>query len=249
MGQHGKYRALVAAALVFAATAASAQVVACRQALAIGLDVSASVDGREYRLQLEGLAAALTSPQVSTRILAQPEVPISILVYEWSGPFMHRSVLPWTAMTDEATLIASADQIARHIRDPLGDTTDQSTAIGPAIAHGIAAIAERAHCWKRTIDISGDGRHNTGGDPRQQRELLDSAAITVNGLIVGVDSPRGGDIRQLEIGELSSYYNVFVIHGPGAFVETALGFEDFERAMKRKLLRELEGPLFGALAD
>ena len=27
--------------------------------------------------------------------------------------------------------------------------------------------------------------------------------------------------------------------GPGAFVETALGFEDFEAAMRRKLEREL----------
>jgi len=51
----------------------------------------------------------------------------------------------------------------------------------------------------------------------------------------------------LEIGELSSYYNAFVISGPGAFVETALGFADFERAMTRKLLRELEAPVFGAL--
>jgi hypothetical protein len=31
-----------------------------------------------------------------------------------------------------------------------------------------------------------------------------------------------------------------VITGSGAFVETALGFDDYEAAMTRKLLRELE---------
>ncbi|MCX8955594.1 DUF1194 domain-containing protein, partial [Ruegeria sp. NA] len=36
----------------------------CRQALALGLDVSGSVDSREYRLQLDGLASALTRPEV-----------------------------------------------------------------------------------------------------------------------------------------------------------------------------------------
>jgi hypothetical protein len=32
-----------------------------------------------------------------------------------------------------------------------------------------------------------------------------------------------------------------VIHGPGAFVEQAEDYRDVERAMTRKLLRELQG--------
>ena len=36
----------------------------CRLALLLGLDVSASVDREEYRLQMEGLAAALIEPSV-----------------------------------------------------------------------------------------------------------------------------------------------------------------------------------------
>lgn len=45
-----------ALALALASGPAGAE---CRQALAVGLDVSASVDDREYRLQVEGLANAL----------------------------------------------------------------------------------------------------------------------------------------------------------------------------------------------
>ena len=236
---------LCALAATLLADAAKAQS-ACRQALALGLDVSASVDSSEYRLQLEGLALALTTPEVAQRILGMPAAPVALYVFEWSGPGVQRTILPWTQVTDETVLERSAARIAAHQRNPLGDSVDQSTAIRPAIAHGLDAVLEQSECWKRTIDISGDGTHNTGGDPRLMRPALTENAVIVNGLVIGVDSPRGGDIRQLEIGELSSYYNAFVIHGPGAFVETALGFADFERAMKRKLLRELEAPVFGA---
>ena len=45
---------------------------ACRLALSLGLDVSSSVDAREYRLQTEGLAAALIAPEVRGAFLAAP---------------------------------------------------------------------------------------------------------------------------------------------------------------------------------
>jgi len=167
---------------------------ACRQALALGLDVSASVDSEEYRLQLEGLASALLAPEVASRLLAMPAAPVRIYVFEWSGPGVQRVVLPWTEITDRAALERVAGVIALHQRNPLGDRVDQSTAINPAIGHGISAILEQAQCWKRTIDISGDGIHNTGGDPRELRPDLDLNAVTVNGLVIGIDSPRGGDI-------------------------------------------------------
>jgi len=64
--------------------------------------------------------------------------------------------------------------------------------------------------------------------------------ITVNALVIGADNPSSGDTRQAEIGELSSYFRAEVIAGQDAFVETALGFDDYEAAMTRKLLRELE---------
>jgi hypothetical protein len=38
-----------------------------------------------------------------------------------------------------------------------------------------------------------------------------------------------------------------VLHGPGAFLETAAGFADYERAMKRKLVRELQGMSISSL--
>ena len=43
-----------------------------------------------------------------------------------------------------------------------------------------------------------------------------------------------------------TYYRREVVRGPGAFVEVAQGFEDYTRAMRRKLLRELTSQMMGA---
>ena len=58
MGEHGKHRALVrrlAAALALVASPAAG----CELALALAVDVSGSVEADEYRLQMDGIAAAL----------------------------------------------------------------------------------------------------------------------------------------------------------------------------------------------
>ena len=49
----------------------------CRQALALGLDVSGSVDAQDYALQMQGLAAALEHPQVRAALLSRPALPSS----------------------------------------------------------------------------------------------------------------------------------------------------------------------------
>jgi hypothetical protein len=97
------------------------------------------------------------------------------------------------------------------------------------------------------LDISGDGKSNLGPRPRDVRDLIEASGITINGLVIGIDDPNIGDIRQAEIGELSSYFRAEVMIGPDAFVHTAIGFNDYARAMTQKLLRELESLVFSEL--
>ena len=63
--------------------------------------------------------------------------------------------------------------------------------------------------------------------------------ITVNGLVVNAADFEG------ELG-LIAFYRAEVLHGPGAFLEIANGFADYERAMRRKLERELMPAVIGA---
>lgn len=232
----------LALGLLFAA--ASSSVAQCRQALALGLDVSGSIDTREYRLQLDGLAAALLDNEVLASLMAMPSAPVDIAVYQWSGPSDQHVVVDWTTVRSMADVTAIVNRLRTSVR-PVGSV---GTALGTAMRTGGALLKQRQGCWKLTLDISGDGKRNMGPHPKEVRSDLGRAGITVNALVIGADAPRLGDVRQVEIAELSSYFRANVIVGADAFVQTALGFEAYEDAMIAKLKRELEGLVIGRAA-
>lgn len=216
---------------------------ACRQALALGLDISGSVDAREYRLQMDGLAAALDDPKVRQALTIMPGTPVHLLVYEWSGPEDPTVILPWTAVTSPQVL----NGIIGHLRATERRQATPGTALGLAMREGVAHLQERAECWKRTLDLSGDGKSNLGPRPVDVKPEIEPTGITINALVIGADAPATGDVRQAEISGLSAYFQTNVIVGADSFVETALGFEDYAAAMARKLERELETLILGSV--
>ncbi|MEX0306675.1 MAG: DUF1194 domain-containing protein [Ruegeria sp.] len=209
----------------------------CRQALALGLDVSGSVDSREYQLQLNGLAAALRHPEVVNLILSNPATFVRVAIFEWSESNHQRLLLGWTDVRAPADL----QRIEQRLRNTIRSTAPQGTAVGSAMLFGAELLMAQSECWRRTLDLSGDGKHNIGPNPRDIKKSLQGSDITINGLVIGTDDPSQGDTRHVEVGELSAYYHAWVILGPNAFVEVALGFQAYEDAMTRKLIRELEG--------
>jgi hypothetical protein len=214
--------ALAALVLALAPVAAAAQ--QCRLALSLALDVSSSVDGGEYGLQSAGLAAALTAPEVQAAFLAIPGQAVALQVFEWSGRFHQTVHQDWVMIAEAADL----DQVAARLRSLPRSENSLPTAMGAAMQFGAASMENGPYCLRRTLDISGDGMNNDGIGPAQAREAPAFDLTTVNGLVIG----RNGAL-------LARYYRQFVIHGPGAFVEIAGDFDDFELAMRRKLVREL----------
>lgn len=231
---------ILALLAAFAATPLTAQ---CRQALALGLDVSASVDPSEYRLQLDGLAAAFTHPDIAKSLLAMPAAPVRITVYEWSEPGYQRLLTDWTEIRTQRDIAA----LAQSLRTTRRAVSPPGTAVGSAMQYGGRLLAQQPDCWKRTLDLSGDGKHNMGPHPRDLKPALAATGITINGLVIGADTTDNTDRRLMQIGEISAYYNAWVILGPDAFVEVALGFAEYEAAMIRKLKRELAGLTLSAL--
>jgi len=230
--------ACLAAALAAPAFAAADEG-ACRQALALGLDVSGSVDHAEYRLQLDGLAAALTHRDVADALLSATATPVKIAVFEWSGPNAQAMIVDWTAVTDMSVLVDLAARLQANRRQP----ADPATALGTALMVGGRLLAQQPACWKRTLDISGDGVSNTGPRPQDLGTVPELADITVNALVIGpdaIDPPRGAT-------GLVGYFEAYVIRGPGAFAEHAADFTVYEAAMVRKLLKELQGIVVGAV--
>lgn len=201
----------------------------CRLALALAMDISTSVDATEDALQRQGLAAALIAPEVQEAFLAAP-LPVALAVYEWSGSFNQTLVLDWHLVATQADLLVAAQRVGRSVRSQ----TEFPTAMGHALAYGATLMRRAPNCLFRTIDISGDGKNNDGYGPKIAYKHFPFDNITVNGLVIdAVDSE--GEI------DLIPFYRNTVLHGAGAFLEIADGFEDFERAMRRKLERELKG--------
>lgn len=215
---------------------------ACRQALALGLDVSGSVDAREYRLQMDGLAAALESDKVRQALLQMPSAPVQLLVYEWSGPPDPAVILPWTAIVSAPVL----DAVIGQLRATERRQASPGTALGLAMREGVVHLAQQSECWKLTLDLSGDGKSNLGIRPVDVKPEIEPTGITINALVIGADAPSIGDLRQVEISGLAAYFQNSVIVGADSFVETALGFEDYAAAMARKLERELETLILGS---
>ena len=207
---------------------------ACRLALVLALDISSSVDSEEDRLQRQGLAAALRDPEVIAAFLAG-EDRVALMVYEWSGRYNQARLLDWTMIETAQDLASASDTIAGSPRSH----NDFPTAMGYAIGFAATLFREGPECYFRTIDVSGDGENNDGFPPRLAYEAFDLAEVTVNGLVV-----NGGEYEAET--NLIDYYETEVIRGPNAFIEVVDGFDDFQRAMTRKLIRELSAQILGS---
>ena len=111
---------------------------ACRQAISLGLDVSSSVDHMEYRLQLDGVIAALNAPVVKDILFLQPDAPVRIHVFEWSGPVNQTVIVPWTTINTPADLAQIISRLRAHSRGVPAPTT----AVGSALLAGFAYLEQ-----------------------------------------------------------------------------------------------------------
>ncbi len=230
MGIDGVDRALVRAfCLWFWLAAAPAE--ACRLALALGFDVSSSVDAADYALQRDGLIAALRQPEIRAAFL-EPEAPVALAVFEWGGRRRQIMVADWTLIETESDLDGIIAAVARQH----GLQQWEPTAIGAALIYARDLFDRAPDCAMQTLDMSGDGRNNDWLEPRRVYEREDFGSILVNGLAIGGHES-----------DIAAYYAANVIRGPGAFVEVAESHEDFPRAIRRKLERELASPVFGQI--
>ena len=194
---------------------------ACDMALLLAVDVSGSVDPDEYRIQIDGLAAALRDGSVS-EALVRAEAQVSLV--QWTGSTRQDTSIPWRQiLTPE-----DAEALAAEIEVATRPWRSFSTAIGEALDHGLIALLQVPECKRKVIDVSGDGPSNEGIAPDVMRADLLRAGITVNALVIDTGEE-----------DLTGYFRNNVIVGADAFVVTANGFEEYPEKIRRKLLREI----------
>lgn len=197
-------------------------------ALVLAVDCSTSIDVADFKLQMEGLAAALRHPLLARAIDQGEHKQVAILLLLWSDRWTQFVVLPWTLLAGPVSLEATAQRIAAIQRKSQPGGTGLAAAIDKA-ALLLQALPFTA--VRRAIDVSGDGQDNEGGDAGAARDRAVAGGITVNGLPIIDGSAL-----------LENYYRTEVIGGPGAFVEPAVDIMAFKDTILRKLLKEIGRP-------
>lgn len=193
----------------------------CDLALALAVDVSGSVDSREYRLQMDGLAAALRDGVISEALVRGQA---QVMLVQWTGASRQQITIPWSRIDSFDALDRFADLVAEDARV----WRNYSTAIGEALDFVLPAFAEVSHCKRHLIDVSGDGVSNEGVPPEAVHDRLKRAGVTVNAIAIEASEP-----------DLTAYFYEKVIVGEGAFVVTAGSFADYPERIRKKLLREV----------
>ncbi len=196
--------------------------------LVLAIDCSYSVDASEFALQKTGLAEAFRHPAVVAAIQAGDRGAIGVAVVQWSGAANQSTVVPWTLVTDAD----SAATLAARIEAAPRMTQEGATSITAMVAYGIGLIeANRLASARRVIDISADGRNNTGHRIRAVAPLAAIANVTVNGLAILNEVPT-----------LRFYFEKYVIAGADAFAVEASDYGHYAAAILRTLMREIGNP-------
>jgi Protein of unknown function (DUF1194) len=193
-------------------------------ALVLAVDVSESVDADEYQLQHEGIARAFESQPLLDAITGGAHGGIDVLVLEWSDPDKQVVTVDWMRVSDKA----SAAQFTAKLRASQR-SSNGLTAIGNALLAAQAAFRRLPDkAARQVVDLSGDGIANIGPPPQAVRDEMVAAGITINGLAILKTEPW-----------LSSYYDQYVVGGPGGFLVQVEDFPSFAQAMQQKLLAEV----------
>jgi hypothetical protein len=195
-------------------------------ALVLALDVSGTVSQRRFELQRRGYAEAFASRELVDAIRSVDGRAIAVTLVEWSGARQQEQVLGWTLIGDEASSKAFARLISEAPRAFYGRTS-----ISEAIDFGVNLLERmQFQSDRKIIDVSGDGVSNDGDPIFSARLNALDKGITINGL----------PITEKEK-DLDSYYLKHVAGGPDSFVISVSSYEQFGKAILRKLVREIAG--------
>ncbi len=197
--------------------------------LVLAVDTSLSINADEYAIQMGGLALAFRNPNVISAIEAAGDNGIAVALVQWGIGEQQEITVNWTHVHDRASAGLFADVIEATPRRFFGKGTGITRALqfSSSIFKGNGFQGRR-----RVIDISGDGRNNSGRPPAPMRDRVVDAGIVVNGLAI-----LDGDIK------LGAYYAEHVTGGTASFVVIADTFQDYPAAIRRKLQREILAPL------
>jgi hypothetical protein len=228
--------------LLYASQAAADDLSPVDTALIVSVDVSNSVDVARYKLQMEGIAKALEDPGVIEVITGGSSGGILFSMVTWADK--PAFVIPWIRIANKADALAAAQSV-RKLPHQGGEFTCMTRMLRSANDKIVPQIPAKAA--RVIIDVSGDGPDNCNADEpiEKVRDELVASGVTINGLPILLDTPEAGALLPKAVPggkpPLEQWYRQHVMAGPGSFVLPALGYSDFERAIRQKFVIEMSG--------
>ena len=201
--------------------------------LILAVDVSRSVDPEEQEMQFSGYEAAFRDPQLIEGIMGGPVGAIAVTMFTWSDWHIQNTVVPWMLLDGAASANRFADAIGNAPR-----RTWLYTSISGAMDFAAKQFGQGFEGTRKVVDISGDGVNNSGRPVADARAEGLAQGIVFNGLAVLDRTPQPLSLVS-SLPPLDTYYRDEVIGGPGAFLVVAEGFQAFEAAVRRKIIREI----------
>jgi len=202
-------------------------------AFAMAIDISGSIDPDEAKLQREGYVQAFRDPAIVKAILSGPNGRIAVAYYEWSDASLQQLLIDWTLLDSEASIYTFARWLAAA---PI--SIARRTSISGAIRYAVPLFGRSPYeANRKVLDISGDGSNNDGPPVTSMRYEALKERIVINGLTIMNDRPNPFGLPNEP--DLDKYYLHCVTGGPRSFVEVATNFDDFPRAVRKKLLQEV----------
>lgn len=204
--------------------------------IVLAMDGSGSINAEEFALQLQGTANAFRDPSIQQAILSGPLGRIAVAVMIWADAAFPKFQTGWFVLDSAGAADRFASTVLgfhQHSGRKFG-IGGGGTGIGDGVAFALEMIRTNDHDGlRKVVDVSGDGIET---DPwfkpaiqlPEAKRLARRQGVTVNGLAILTDFPK-----------LDIWYRQNVITGPGSFVIEARDFNDFGRAIREKLWREI----------
>ena len=198
-------------------------------AVVLTVDASASVSKSEFALQQQGIAAAFRDPEVLDAIAAAGRVAVSIIF--WGSENLPKPQSDWILLDNAAAAENFAQNVESMPRQVTGDT-----GLGAGLLAALQKLEGLENCAiRKVVNVSGDGeetrvyrRMRLSPAPPQVKAMAELTNVQINALAIS-NEERG----------LADYYAANVITGPDAFVMEVTRYEDYSRAIRRKLVREI----------
>jgi Ca-activated chloride channel homolog len=195
-----------------------------------GLDISDSIDAHETRLEIEGMARAIRSPEFQAAIQQGRHGRVGFAVFLWADDSLPVFV-SWKLISSAQEAQAVADEMTSRVQailDAGASNLGALTNVSQAMEYATEMLRSAPYPADRAIvNIVSDGEDNVGEGPQWARDRLVGMGATINGVVLGNDPM------------LMEYYRREVIGGPTAFVLAADSRERLVDVLAQKFITEI----------